>query len=144
MFEAVANGDGPALGPRAGDRRAARGHQAAGASRNIVWLTADVHYTAAHHYDPERPRSATSRRSGSSSAARCMPAASAPTRRTIPSASQVVWQQAAGGRANLSPAEGGQYFGEAAIDGRSGVLTILLKDMEGTALWQRSFAPEAA
>ena len=22
--------------------------------RNVVWITADVHYTAAHHYDPER------------------------------------------------------------------------------------------
>ena len=24
--------------------------------RNVVWLTADVHYAAAHHYDPERAR----------------------------------------------------------------------------------------
>ena len=24
--------------------------------RNVVWLTADVHYTAAHYYDPERAR----------------------------------------------------------------------------------------
>ena len=24
------------------------------ASRNIVWLTADMHYTAAHYYDPNR------------------------------------------------------------------------------------------
>ena len=22
--------------------------------RNVVWVTADVHYTAAHHYNPER------------------------------------------------------------------------------------------
>jgi alkaline phosphatase D len=24
--------------------------------RNVVWLTADVHYCAAHHYSPERAR----------------------------------------------------------------------------------------
>ena len=26
------------------------------AVRNIVWLTADVHYTAAHYYDPDKAR----------------------------------------------------------------------------------------
>ncbi len=38
--------------------------------RNIVFITADVHYTAAHRYDPRAPRSRTSRPSGSSSPAR--------------------------------------------------------------------------
>ncbi len=30
--------------------------------RNTVWLTADVHYTAAHYYDPNKRRSRTSNR----------------------------------------------------------------------------------
>ena len=54
--------------------------------RNVVWLTADVHYTAAHHYDPSRAQFRTSSRSGSSSPARSTPAASARTRSTTPSA----------------------------------------------------------
>ena len=34
--------------------------------KNMVWLTADVHYTAAHHYSPDRAAYQTSTRSGSS------------------------------------------------------------------------------
>ena len=50
--EAVAQGDGPPRG-RARDRRPALVHQARRV-RNTVWLTADVHYTAAHYYDPNK------------------------------------------------------------------------------------------
>lgn len=54
-FEAIANGDGQPLG---------REHEIAGLLRfireqkiqNVVWVTGDVHYAAAHHYDPERAR----------------------------------------------------------------------------------------
>ena len=50
-FENGANGDGPARGREleiAGLLRFIRDNEI----RNVVWLTADVHYTAAHHYDP--------------------------------------------------------------------------------------------
>ena len=47
-----ATGDaGPPLGRELEHRRRAALAQARGI-RNIVWLTADVHYTAAHHYSP--------------------------------------------------------------------------------------------
>ena len=52
-LEAVANGDGPALGREleiAQLLQFIKGERL----RNMVWLTADVHYTAAHHYDPAR------------------------------------------------------------------------------------------
>ncbi len=51
--EGFANGDGPPLGRErelAGILAALR---ARGAT-DLVWLTADVHYAAAHHYDPAR------------------------------------------------------------------------------------------
>jgi alkaline phosphatase D len=58
FHEAVANGDdGPPLGRELEigallrvlkERRV----------RNLVWITADVHYCAAHHYDPARARTA--------------------------------------------------------------------------------------
>ena len=56
-FEAVANGDGgPPLGRELEiAERAARDPQAR-AVRNVVWITGDVHYAAAHHYDPARAR----------------------------------------------------------------------------------------
>ena len=52
-FEAVANGDGPALG-RELEIAQLLPFIKRERIRNVVWLTADVHYTAAHHYDPSR------------------------------------------------------------------------------------------
>ena len=50
-----ANGDpGAPLGPRARARRAAARSCSDEKVRNVVWITADVHYAAAHHYDPAR------------------------------------------------------------------------------------------
>ena len=57
FYEAVANGDaGRAARPRARDRRPAALHQASSRIRNVVWITGDVHYCAAHHYDPARAK----------------------------------------------------------------------------------------
>ena len=51
--EGSRKGDGPAARPRARVRRPPRFIKRAGI-RNTVWLTADVHYTAAHYYDPNK------------------------------------------------------------------------------------------
>ena len=67
--EAVAQGDGPALGRELEIADLLRFIQR-NDIRNIVWLTADVHYTAAHSTIPARPSSRISSRSGSSSPAR--------------------------------------------------------------------------
>ncbi|MBA3746783.1 MAG: alkaline phosphatase D family protein, partial [Solirubrobacterales bacterium] len=52
-FEAVAQGNGPALG-RELEIAELLSHIKHAAIRNTVWLTADVHFSAAHHYDPSR------------------------------------------------------------------------------------------
>jgi alkaline phosphatase D len=48
-----ANGDGPVLGREQEIADLLRFMKNNGI-RNTVWLTADVHYAAAHHYDPNR------------------------------------------------------------------------------------------
>ena len=54
--EAYANGDdGPPLGRELELAALLKGLKARGV-RNVVWLTADVHYCASHHYDPSRAR----------------------------------------------------------------------------------------
>ena len=54
LIEAIANGDaGAPLGRELELAELLRFIKAAGIA-NTVWLTADVHYTAAHHYDPSR------------------------------------------------------------------------------------------
>ena len=56
MFEAFANGDdGPPLGREleiADLLRFIRDRRI----RNVVWITGDVHYCAAHHYHPARAK----------------------------------------------------------------------------------------
>ncbi|TNY05905.1 alkaline phosphatase, partial [Escherichia coli] len=52
-WEAIANGDGPALGRELETARLLTRIRQAGI-KNVVWVTADVHYCAAHHYSPER------------------------------------------------------------------------------------------
>ena len=90
-FEAVANGDdGPPLGREleiAALLKFIRDQRI----RNVVWITADVHYCAAHHYDPSRARiHGVRRRSGSSSPARSTPARSVrTTRRDVWTGSEV-------------------------------------------------------
>ncbi|CAN5421507.1 hypothetical protein BH18ACI2_BH18ACI2_00710 [soil metagenome] len=54
-FENAANGDGPALGRELEIAELVRFIKRKG-FRNVVWVTADVHYAAAHHYDPARAR----------------------------------------------------------------------------------------
>jgi alkaline phosphatase D len=52
-FEAFANGDGQAAGRELEIARLLRFIRRR-TIQNVVWVTADVHYAAAHHYDPER------------------------------------------------------------------------------------------
>lgn len=54
-FEALANGDGPALG-RELEFASVLSSIKSNKVRNVVWITADVHYAAAHHYDPSRAK----------------------------------------------------------------------------------------
>ena len=55
-FEAVANGDPGAPLGRELELADLLRHLKSQLVRNVVWITADVHYCAAHHYDPVRAR----------------------------------------------------------------------------------------
>lgn len=60
-MENSANGDGPVLG-REQDIAAVLSFIKSAGIRNTVWLTADVHYTAAHHSSPDRAPDGQGRR----------------------------------------------------------------------------------
>ncbi|MGX6605054.1 alkaline phosphatase D family protein [Micromonosporaceae bacterium Da 78-11] len=100
----------------------------------IVFLTADVHYTAAQHYDPSRAAVQDFTPfwefvSGPAHAGAFGPNTLDGTfgpRAAFVHAPPV---------ANASPAEGYQHFGEVEIDGRSGALTVHLRDRDGASLW---------
>lgn len=108
--------------------------------RNTVWLTADVHYTAAHHYSPDRAAYQDFDPfwefvSGPLNAGAFGPNALDPT--FGPRAEFV----AAPPVANTSPAGGYQFFGEVEIDGGTEELAVTLRDATGAGLWSTTLAP---
>ena len=103
--------------------------------RNTVWITADVHYTAAHYYDPNKAVFQDFEPfwefvSGPIHAGTFGPNqldnTFGPQIRYIKAPSQEQGQ-------NLPPSEGLQFFGRIDIDGE--VMTVTLKDVEDRALW---------
>ena len=108
--------------------------------RNHVWLTADVHYTAAHSYSPDRAAYQEFDPfwefvSGPLNAGAFGPNALDGT--FGPKAEFV----AAPPAPKASPAEGFQFFGEVEIDGHTQQLTVTLRDVEGTALYTKRLDP---
>ncbi len=110
--------------------------------RNHVWLTADVHYTAAHHYSPDRAAYTDFDPfwefvSGPLNAGAFGPNALDGT--FGPRAEFV----AAPPHANTSPAEGSQFFGEVGIDAGTRALSVTLRDVEGRALFSKTLEAAA-
>jgi alkaline phosphatase D len=141
--EAIAQGDpGPAKGREleiADLLRFIRDRQI----RNLVWLTADVHYTAAHRYDPSRAQFQEfvpfwEFVSGPLHAGTFGPGALDAT--FGPEAVFVKAPEA--GQANLPPSAGMQFFGQVDIDGASETMTVRLKDLDGRTLFTQELMPE--
>jgi alkaline phosphatase D len=111
--------------------------------RNTVWITADVHFTAAHYFDPNKAVFQDFEPfwefvSGPIHAGTGIPGA-----RDNTFGMQVVYvkgstRELGGG---LSPASGLQFFGHVAIDGATEVMTVTLKDVADSALWSRKLEP---
>jgi len=108
--------------------------------RNTIWITADVHYTAAHHYDPNRAAFQEFEAfwefvSGPLHAGTWTPSALDDT-----FGPRVAFQKASATE-NLSPACGLQFFGHVTIDGASETMTVTLKDVNDTRLWSIDLNP---
>jgi alkaline phosphatase D len=108
--------------------------------RNVVWLTTDVHYTAAHHFDPAKAAYSDFDPfwqfvSGPLNAGAFPPDAIDGTF----GCEQVF--VAAPPTANASPATEYQFFGRVAIDAASRELTVHLHDNTGASLWSTTLTP---
>lgn len=111
---------------------------------NTLWITADLHYTAAHFYDPHRAKFFDFEPfwefvSGPLHAGTWTPV---PLDRTF--GPQVVFQNAPTKEQgdNLAPCYGLQFFGHVAIDGAAETLTVTLKDVADRALWSVTLEPQ--
>jgi alkaline phosphatase D len=142
-FENLANGDGPALGREIEMADLLRSIKANGI-KNVVWVTADTHYTAAHFYDPTKAQFTDfdpfwEFMSGPLNAGTFGPSA---TDNTF--GIQVVYQKhPPAGQANLPPSAGLQFYGEIKIDGRDETMNVALKDVSGATLWTRMLEPQS-
>lgn len=110
--------------------------------RNVVWLAADVHYCAAHFFDP-----------GHAAYDDFMPFWEfvAGPFHTKPGrvrhldktfGPQRFYRTPVSPNRNGPPSEGYQYFGHAAIDAKSGVLTVSFRDLANTILYSKSIDPD--
>ncbi|GAB5467956.1 MAG: alkaline phosphatase D family protein [Rhodospirillales bacterium] len=144
-FENGANGDGPALGRELELAELLRFIKAAGVD-NTVWLTADVHYTAAHYYDPNKAQFqdfepfwefVTGPLHAGTFGPNALDNTFGPEVRFVKAPSE------AQGR-NLPPSDGLQFFGQVEIEPTTGVMTVTLRDIEDQALWSVDLEPKRA
>ncbi|GAA5151152.1 alkaline phosphatase D family protein [Amycolatopsis dongchuanensis] len=108
---------------------------------NVVWLTADVHYTAAHHYSPDRAAFADFSPFWEFVSGPLHAGAFGPNTLDPTFGPEAVFVHAPPA-ANTSPLEGFQHFGELNVDGASGALTVDLRDGKGSSLWSKTLRPE--
>ena len=137
MFEAVANGDGPALG-REFEFANLFSFLKKENVRNTVWITADVHYCAAHFYDPRKAQFTDFAPFWEFVAGPMHAGGFGPNKLDNTFGPQLVFQKAPDGRVNVPPSEGGQFYGLAKIDGKTGALKVQLKDLGGAVVFERT------
>lgn len=140
-FENGANGDGPALGRELEIAELLRSIRDNGVE-NVVWFTADVHYTAAHHYDPSRAQFQEFSPFWEFVSGPLNAGTFGPNDMDNTFGPQVVYAKAPeGGRVNLAPSEGLQFFGQVDLDAETEMLTVQLKDLDGTSLFTQVLTP---
>jgi alkaline phosphatase D len=111
--------------------------------RNTVWLTADMHYTAAHHYDPNRAVFSDFEPFWEFVSGPLHAGTWAPGELDNTFGPAAMFQKGCGADQgeNLAPCFGLQFFGRVDIDGHSQIMTVTLKDVEDRALWSVDIEP---
>ena len=141
--EAIANGDaGPAKGRELEIADLLRFVKSAGID-NTVWFTADVHYTAAHYYNPDKAQFQDFEPfwefvSGPLHAGTFGPNQMDPT-----FGPEVKFVKAPeDGGVNLPPSAGLQFFGLVDIDAATQQMKVRLMDRADTELWSVTLDPK--
>jgi alkaline phosphatase D len=132
-IEAIGQGRPEALGRELETGRVLSGIKAAGV-RNVVWLTADVHYAAAHHYDPARATYTDFDPFWEFVAGPLHAGTFGPNTLDPTFGPEAVFTKAAA-YANQPPSDGNQFFGHVTIDGTTSAMTVRLIDVNGTTIY---------
>ena len=109
--------------------------------KNVVFLTADVHYCAAHHYSPERAAFTDFDPFWEFVAGPINAGSFGPNALDGTFGPKVEFFKA-GAYANQSPRSGtSQFFGHVDL-GADDVFTVSLRDANGTVVWSKSLPPQ--
>jgi alkaline phosphatase D len=139
-WEAIANGDqGAPRGRELEIARLLREIKRAGI-KNVVWLTADVHYTAAHFFDPSKAQFSDFAPFWEFVSGPLNAGSFGPNKPDDTFGMQVVYQKAPEVQ-NTAPTAGLQFFGQVDIDAKTHAMTVTLKDLEGQSLYTKTLAP---
>jgi alkaline phosphatase D len=140
--EAVAQGDGPPRGRELEIADLLRFIKASGVV-NTVWLTADVHYAAAHYYNPDKAQFQEFDPFWEFVAGPLHAGTFGPNELDNTFGPELKFIKAPGaGNQNLPPSAGMQFFGHVRIDGASGQMTVTLRDRADVALWSTTLDPK--
>ena len=138
-FENSANGDGPALGR---ELEIAEVLTALKSIKNVVWLTADVHYCASHEYHPNRAQYTDFKPFWEFVAGPLNSGSFGPNKLDNTFGPAVVYQNAPKEQ-NTSPFAGLQFFGQVDIDAQTREFKVALKDLDGKTVYEKTLTPEA-
>ncbi|MFZ5894959.1 MAG: alkaline phosphatase D family protein [Myxococcota bacterium] len=140
-FENSSNGDGPVLGREFEIAEILRFIKHANV-QNVVWLTADVHYCAAHYYDPSVAQFQDFNPFWEFLSGPLAAGTFGPNALDNTFGPTVIFQKAPpAGQSNLPPSAGMQFFGQVDIDARSKRMTVALKDLNGAILFSQELEP---
>ncbi|VIO66834.1 alkaline phosphatase D family protein [Bradyrhizobium ivorense] len=140
--EAFAQGDGPARGRELEIADILRFIKTSGVV-NTVWLTADVHYAAAHYYNPNKAQFQDFDPFWEFVSGPLHAGTFGPNELDNTFGPEVKFVKAPGeANQNLPPSAGMQFFGHVKIDGKSGQMTVSLRDRKDVELWSIALDPK--
>ena len=141
-YEAFANGNGPALGRELELAELLRFIKR-NRIKNVIWVTADVHYCAAHYYNPAKAQFTDFSPFWEFVAGPLNAGTFGPGQMDDTFGPEVKFTGIPKGmKANRSPKDGFQFFGAVKIDGKTSVMTVSLHDITGKKLYSIDLNPE--
>ena len=112
--------------------------------KNVVWITADVHYAAAHYYDPNQAVFQDFKPFWEFVAGPLNSGTFGPGQLDNTFGPQLIFQSNPPGmRPNRPPTEGLQFFGGVKIDANTKVMTVSLRNLAGEIIYSQELPPEA-
>ena len=110
--------------------------------RNVVWVTGDVHYAAAHHYDPQRAQFKDFDPFWEFVGGPLHAGTFGPNELDATFGPEVRFSSVRpGAPANRPPSDGQQFFGLAQISSKTNVMAVALKNLAGETIYSVEIEP---